>query len=294
MISEWSKRKDKLENNFCNIILLYCLKWTKKLAELTLLRYNDDYIYTKFQKKLASIVNWSGEKRENEFDKFVNWSIKKFNINNEELRRIFINIIMLSIQIILNEELTNKKCSQLNFSPQLLDIKDFFYLCIKNVTKYYYLNPEKIYDTKNDTGISNDIIKKQLTNFIPFKNIFDKIQNDKSKNNKSEYTTSNNSEEKSYNKFIKNKEDDKTILSNIDNEDDDILSYVESLSFSERELILNKYNNDIESDNDANVKHITLPKSYNYKNRLNNYKTNGAKIIKNINDPDEKFFSDSD
>lgn len=283
MILEWTKKKERLENNFSNMILLYCLKWTKKLAHLTLIQYNNDYVYTKFQKKLASVVNWSGEKRDSEFNKFVNWSIKKFNINKDELRRIFINIIVLSIQIILNEELTSKKCSELNFSPQLLDIRELFYTSIKNVTKYYYLNPRKIYETKNDHDISNSIIKKQISNFIPFKNIFNKIQNSPQVSRESK------SQSSSDNKFVKEKFLDDT---NNDTEydiEDDVLSYADSLSFSNHEIRLKDYS-DVQTDED-NIKHITLPK---ISNRYLNYKKDKMtnKDIKNINDPDEKFFSD--
>lgn len=287
MITAWTKSKDKLENNFSNIILVYCLKWTKKLALETLIKYENDYIYIKFQKKLASIANWSGDKINREYKKFVKWCERKFNLNDKDLHDIFVKIITLSIQIMLNEELTNDKCAKINFSPCLLNLQEFFYICIKNISKYYYVNPEKIFDAKIDKSISNNIIKKQITNYIPFKNIFTKIENIKNNQDGGNDNTtetvisnfSNNDEVVKKNKFLNNM-----------NSDNDKLTFVQSISIDDNEIRMDKFSDE---DDEKNIKHITLPKisGNNYKLYTNTNKKN-IQNMQNINDPEEKFFSD--
>lgn len=287
MITTWTKSKDKLENNFSNIILVYCLKWTKKLALETLIKYENDYIYIKFQKKLASIANWPGDKINREYKKFVKWCERKFNLNDKDLHDIFVKIITLSIQIMLNEELSNDKCAKINFSPYLLNLQEFFYICIKNISKYYYTHPEKIFDAKIDKSISNNIIKKQITNYIPFKNIFTKIENIKNNqdggdNNTTETVISNfsyNDEVVKKNKFLNNMDSD-----------NDKLTFVQSISIDDNEIRMDKFSDD---DDEKNIKHITLPKisGNNYKLYMNTNKKN-TQNIQNINDPEEKFFSD--
>lgn len=286
MISDWTTTKNKLENNFSNIILVYCLKWSKKLALMTLLKYNDDYIYTKFQKKLGSVVTWSGEKRNVEYKKFTDWCDKKFDINDKDLRDIFVKIIILSIQIMLNEELTNEKCAKINFSPYLLNLEEFFYICLKNITKYYYYNPDKIYQTKNDNNISNNIIKKQIANYIPFKNIFEKIRY-----NKSDSNTTVISEISSLDHY-KEHDDNKEYNYDKDNKNQDELTYIDSISFDEKEI--QRHINTNDEEDEENIKHITLPKisNYNYNKNKFNKDNNRKNINININDPDEKFFSD--
>lgn len=303
MISNWTKSKQSLENNFSNIILVYCLKWTKKLAQINLFKYEDDYIYTRFQKKLGSIAKWSGEKRERECKKFIDWTNRKFEFNEEDLNNIFMKIVILSVQIMINKELNDETCAKINFSPHLLNLREFFYICLKTISKYYFKYPERIYDTKDDSDMSNQIIKRQLVNYIPFKSIFDIVNNKcifDTGNDKNE--SSNKSSSKSSSCFSEKNTtdtDDSTEHYNYNNKnfntnEDEELSYIDSISLEDK---LQRYYNHLDktdsSEDEVNIKHITLPKMTNNQKTKNisKYKYESSSI-KNINNPDEKFFSD--
>lgn len=318
MISTWTKSKQSLENNFSNIILVYCLKWTKKLAQTTLFKYENDYIYTRFQKKLGSIAKWSGEKREREYKKFIEWTNRKFEFDEEDLNIIFMKIIILSVQIMINKELNDENCAKINFSPQLLNLREFFYICLKTISKYYFKYPERIYDTKDDSDMSNDIIKRQLVNYIPFKSIFDIVNDNNNKfdivnvncNNK----TNENLDEKIDDKSLSHSSNNKSFTTKSEstqdhddsntNKDDDSeefnntneLSYIDSISLENK--LQKYYNNHVDktdntSEDEVNIKHITLPKMTNNQKTKNisKYKYESSNT-KNINNPDEKFFSD--
>lgn len=163
----------------------------EKLEE-EIIYYTFSYIYKyikhigKKDDELIEISKWNTERKEKEFDKFNEWIIKKYKLDN-----VFTNYIDSYIYSKLLIQF-NKKTAY-NYVKQL-NVKDitisFYYKCLRRIAKFYYEEDDK--ESVKDNIYK--IIKKTLTNILSLNNIINLLyihNNDSDNSSLVSYTYSN-------------------------------------------------------------------------------------------------------
>ena len=100
--------RKEYEDKLYTIIYKYQIKYIYYIFEK---QYDDDKqinrlnsLYRHFQKRLLKIADWSSDKLHKEYKKFLEWSKRKYNIQEEELQQILNNIITLFVKIMINKK----------------------------------------------------------------------------------------------------------------------------------------------------------------------------------------------
>lgn len=256
----------KIKNKYeTKLVAIFCKYYISFLKE----------IYTKslreFQEKLFKIPNWSDEKLHKEFKYFLNYTNKKYNLDEDELSKILdiIFSLYLDIDSFKSIEITVPKT------------QSFWYNCLKKIAKYFYENPTLIKQDELDKNIFTTIIKHTIQKYIPFNTLINPIK----------YTTDKydfeNEWTKSQSKSSKSSKSNKSNY-NGKNENQNSLTHISSDKFeneyyhSEEEKIENKP----EQSASNQEKQIKLPK-YMF-SKKHNY--NQAKLKKN-DEINEHFFN---
>jgi hypothetical protein len=126
----------------------------------------DKYIKSlrEFQENLLKIPKWSGERISNEFQYFLKYVKKTFNLNENELSKILNIIFKLYINI--------------SIEINIPKIEVFWYKCLKRIAKFFYENPKLIKYEAESTHVKENIgiiIKNTIQRFVPFKNIMNSV-----------------------------------------------------------------------------------------------------------------------
>ena len=159
--------RKEYEDKLYTIIYKYQIKYIYYVFEK---QYDDDKqinrlnsLYRHFQKRLLKIADWSSDKLHKEYKKFLEWSKRKYNIQEEELQQILNNIITLFVKIMINKK--NIIIEGLLDSYTFPKFKYFFYKCLKRISRHYYENPKSLtIDDKNE--IINSIYKTTILELI--------------------------------------------------------------------------------------------------------------------------------
>lgn len=161
------KRKN-LEDKLYTIVYKYQIKYIYYLFEK---QYDDNKqsrqfknLYSKFQKRLLRIAEWSNsdEILDKEYNKFLQWCKKKYDLSENELQQILTTIIKLFVKIMINKSniIVDGILEQHTFPK----FKHFFYKCLKNISRKYYENPKMITMVKNE--IDDKMSKYDLLKII--------------------------------------------------------------------------------------------------------------------------------
>lgn len=216
-----------------------------------------------FQKQLFKIPSWSEEKINKELKNFIKYTVRKFDLTEEDLTKILNMIFGLYIKTITNL-----------FDPievRVPKFNVFWYKCLKRIAKFLYENPILI-KTKNDNdkislGI-DESIKYTIQKFIPFKEIINVKHHSIDKYNFDEKYSSheeNHDFQRNQDNLQIHKIDDDNKLKYIGSDEFDNEYYHSNSEKEEDELIKNKNEND--------EKQIKIPKFlFNKKKNYNNYK----------------------
>lgn len=286
-IKDLIETKKTYQHKLTEILKKYYIKYIQKLYENTVkLR--------PFQEKLLKIPNWSHDKIEKEYNKFLTFASDKYDLTEEEITKILHIVYGLNIKIMVSiyDEI------EVN-APKLLK---FWYNSLKRIGKYYYEHP-KIMLSENDFKKTKTQIEESINytlhKFIPLKEII----NSKNKQDQDAYNFDNGLGDTldTTDESLSKKNHSENLLrvtleseSDTDNDSHD-LKYISSNEF-ENEYYLsdkeNKDNKDKSKKEKSEEKHIKLPK-YLFPNKANKYKNN--KLIKTQqakNELDEHFFDD--
>ena len=285
--------RKEYEDKLYTIIYKYQIKYIYYIFEK---QYDDDKqinrlnsLYRHFQKRLLKIADWSSDKLHKEYKKFLEWSNRKYNIQEEELQQILNNIITLFVKIMINKK--NIIIEGLLDSYTFPKFKYFFYKCLKRISRHYYENPKSLtIDDKNEILNSIykttilELIRSVVYNMLPMKQVMtileykDLINEDESDENKIvieyDFNDINSSESSNSNpKVIIEKQLSECSLKYVSSDDFD-KEYCKSESEKEIEQL------DQEEDL---VKHVKIQKTNRKPMQFNK---------KNRNDLEEYFFDE--
>jgi hypothetical protein len=278
-IQDLIETKKDYQNKLTEVLRKYYMRFIEKMYEKSL---------REFQEKLFRIPDWSSDKIEKEYNKFLKFIEDKYDLSEDDFTKT------LHIVYGLNIKIMTSICTDLEVNaPKLIK---FWYKCLKRVAKYYYEHP-KVMLSDNDfrkTKIQiEECINYTLQKFIPLKEI---IHANK-KPPQDTYNFDNglgDTEESQINKHH-NDDSEKQLEVNLESEtDSNGLKYLSSNEF-ENEYYISDKDNDKEEDKvkeKSEEKHIKLPK-YLFPNKKQNYKNaklKGAQQGKN--ELDENFFDD--
>lgn len=285
--------RKEYEDKLYAIIYKYQIKYIYYVFEK---QYDDDKqinklnsLYRHFQKRLLKIADWSSDKLNKEYKKFLEWSKRKYDLQEEELQKILDTIITLFVKIMINKK--NIIVEGILESYTFPKLKYFFYKCLKRISRYYYENPKSLKIDENNEILNSvykktilDLIGSVVYNMLPMKQIMsileykDLINEEKSENDNIfvEYDFNNtNTSESSQNsnpKVIIEKQLSECSLQYVSSDDFD-KDYCKSES--EQEIQKQDQEEDL-------VKHVKIPK-------INKHKPMNLNK-KNRDDLEEYFF----
>jgi hypothetical protein len=264
--------RKEYEDKLYTIIYKYQIKYIYYIFEN---QYDDDKqigtlnsLYRHFQKRLLKIADWSSNKLNREYEKFLDWCKRKYNLHEQELQQILNTIITLFVRVMINKK--NIIIEGLLESYTFPNFKYFFYKCLKRISRHYYENPKNLSIDENNDILNTtykktilDLIGSVVYNMLPMKQIMsileykDLINEDKSENENIfvQYDFNNTkTSESSHNsnpKVVIEKQLSECSLKYISSDDFD-----KEYCKSESEQEIQQQN----EDDDDLVKHVKIPK----------------------------------
>lgn len=278
----------KLRLKFYDILTKYIYKYMKKTFEKEKESHNSSdtkpKLYPDFQRVLLKIG--SSKTLEKEYSKFLKWSRKKNDIEENELQKMLNDIIKLTTEIMVNKP--SIYVESLLFNYKFPTLQQFFSKSLKKIARIIYEQPKSLYTIK--TSKLTDQIENVLNIFLPSKQIesvleFIEKDTDKSVKVKYDFDNQSNQSSKSSISLRKNSSDHDLIVDKINSEPS--LHYVSS-----NDLNQDYYNSDDDENKipvknlnieDDGVKHINIPKI-----KKSQYYFNKPKI----NEINEYFFNE--
>ena len=155
------EHKQKIETQFYEILSKYIYKYINHIFKKEYIDHkelrNMPYLYPDFQKKLLKISKWSNYTIDKEYYKFLKWCEKKYETDEHKLQEMLNEIIILTIQIMIHKpSLYVEKLIEHSFP----DMKDFYYKCLKRLTRTFYENP------KSTRSITLSELKDQIKTIV--------------------------------------------------------------------------------------------------------------------------------
>jgi hypothetical protein len=242
--------RDKYHQQLVDIFKKYYIKFIKRLYDTSL---------REFQKKLLKCADWSDDKLDKEYEKFLKFVSNNYDLNEEELTKILHIVHGLNIKII------TAICEDIEINaPKLIK---FWYKCLKRVCKYFYEHPKTILsetDFKRCKIQIEESINWCLQKFIPLK----EIMNAKRKKNSDKYNFNNglddteslvHSRDKNSPSKKSIKEDTKFKVTLESDSNIDGLRYISSEEFENEYYISDKEISNIDDKEISHEKHIKVP-----------------------------------
>jgi hypothetical protein len=167
--------RKRLENQERLVKLMdeYTRKYIKKILNYVEDTYSSD-VLKEFQKILAEIAKWNDTKKDKEYNKFLKWSLKKYNMDESSLQDILDNIILYSVKLIVNKYDINTLMKLIEYNN--IELLDFVYKCIKRIARHYYDNPNEIKMRERNDEKTKDMITLIIYKCIPIDKIVKLIE----------------------------------------------------------------------------------------------------------------------
>jgi len=276
-VQELIDMKKEHQSKLIDVLKKYYMRFVEKLFEKSL---------RKFQEKLLDISNWSDEKINKEYNKFLIFVEDKYELHEDDIEKLLYTVYVLNIKImtLMYDEI------DINV-PKL---KKFWYKLFKRIAKFYYEHPKVVLSNnefKNTKTNIAECINHTLQQFIPLKEIMHVKQKTQDKYNFDDGlgNTSHNISEEGYDNSTHSFSDKTESTSESNSNNSEHLKYISSQEFDNEYYMSDeehKNNNKIEKSEE---KHIKMPKYiFPHKKRKNVPLTN--KPAKN--EIDEHFFDD--
>lgn len=168
--------KIKLYDYLVKFIYKYLKHCFEKQVELHSTSETRPKLYPDFQRVLLKIPKWSSNRLDSEYYKFLKW-IKKRNESRsrndtapqdiKQLEAILKTIIKISTEIIVNK--SNVYVDALLQDYKFPSLQQFFYKCLKRISRIIYENPKSLYTIKTELLIEQ--IDNVLNSILPSKEI---------------------------------------------------------------------------------------------------------------------------
>lgn len=277
-IQDLIETKKDYQHKLIEILKKYYMRFIEKLYEKSL---------REFQEKLLKIPDWSHEKLEKEYQKFLTFIHDKYDLSEEDLTKT------LHIVYGLNIKIMTALCTDLEINaPKLIK---FWYKSLKRVAKYYYEHPKVMlseYDFKKTKIQIEEAINYTLQKFIPLKDIIN--ANKKPPQDKYNFDNGIGDTEESNNDDLKHHSEKQLEVTLESESASNDLKYLSSEEFENEYYISDKEDKDKDNKvalkEKSEEKHIKMPK-YLFPNKKHHknakLKGNPAK-----NELDENFFDD--
>lgn len=249
VINDLIMTRDKYQQQLFDIFKKYYMKFIKRLYDKSL---------REFQKKLLKCADWSDDKLDKEYEKFLKFVSNNYDLNEEELTKILHIVHGLNIKII------TAICEDLEINaPKLIK---FWYKCLKRVCKYFYEHPKTLLsetDFKRCKIQIEESINWCLQKFIPLK----EIMNAKSRKHSDKYNFNNGVDDtesrihsRDTKSISKNSIKDTKFKVTLESDSNmDGLRYISSEEFENEYYISDKEMKDIDDKEVSDEKQIKVP-----------------------------------
>lgn len=142
-MDEIADQKKELGDSLCDLLESYMKKYIKKL-------YEKCSSYKELQGHLTKVAHWEKHKKLHEYKKFIKWSERKKNIDDNEFNKMCVTYFLLCIKILLQNNVpdnTHAHSTQYNV----------FYNCMRSVCKHLYNDPTSIHNPDVHACISKSL-----------------------------------------------------------------------------------------------------------------------------------------
>lgn len=273
-IQDLIETKKNYQSKLIEALKKYYMKFIERLYEKSL---------REFQEKLFKIPNWSNEKLDKEYDKFLKFIDEKYDLGEEEFTKI------LHIVYGLNIKIMTSICNNVEVNAPKL--KKFWYKCLKRVAKYYYEHPKVMLsesDFKKTKIQVEESINNILQKFIPLKEIINANKNPP----QDKYNFDNGLGDTDNSSPIYNDSKNQLEVTLESETESNGLKYLSSDDFANEYYVSDKEDNIKKVNEKSEEKHIKLPK-YVFPNKKHYKNAKGFKNTQQVkNELDENFFDD--
>jgi|688.fasta_scaffold260193_1 hypothetical protein len=270
-IQDLIETKKNYQNNLIEVLKKYYMKFIERTYQKSL---------REFQEKLFKIPNWSDEKLDKEYSKFLKFIHEKYDLDEDEFTKI------LNIVYCLNIKIMTSICHNLEVnSPKL---KKFWYRCLKHIAKYYYEHPKVMLlesDFKKTKIQVEESINNILQKFIPLNEIINATKNPP----QDKYNFDNGLGDTDNSSPIYNDSKPQLEVTLASETESNDLKYLLSNEFDNEYYVSDKEDNVKKGNEKSDEKHIKLPK-YVFPNKKLYKNSKGFKH--KYNELDENFFDD--
>lgn len=251
-LTELISSKRELQKKLIDIISNFISKYIIKLHA----HAQDQKSPTKtFQQSLVDIAIWTDDDIVHQYKKFIKWSSRKYNTNEDDMQHDLHMIISMLVRMMLykydyESVLTGYTMPSLQY---------FFYKSMTRVARYYYENPSLASQPGIETKVS-DLVCSTLNKALPLKDIFkyiETIQDDTSANIPYDFQkeTTSHDDSQQDNKvplIVEKKEID-------DNNDDKDLKYVSSEELYKEYYMSENDEPNTKPNGEPEERHIQVP-----------------------------------
>jgi hypothetical protein len=273
-IQDLIETKKNYQSKLIEALKKYYMKFIERLYEKSL---------REFQEKLFKIPNWSDEKLDKEYNKFLKFIDEKYDLDEEEFTKI------LHIVYGLNIKIMTSICNNLEVNAPKL--KKFWYKCLKRVAKYYYEHPKVMLlesDFKKTKIQVEESINNILQKFIPLKEIINANKNPP----QDKYNFDNGLGDTDNSSPVYNDSKNQLEVTLESETESNGLKYLSSEEFDNEYYVSDKEDNVKKANEKSEEKHIKLPK-YVFPNKKHYKNAKGFKNTQQVkNELDENFFDD--
>jgi hypothetical protein len=160
--------KDKLQIHKTQLIHVF----SKYFIKLMNFKRNSSESTKDFQSSLLKIPNWSDERKEKEYNNFLKYVSKKYQLDHYRLLKTFNQIFILYAKILLY---LFQHSSTKDFQINVPDLSAFWYKCLKYVAKYFYEHPKMTHTNVIENHLHH-IIELLLQKYIPISQIINETE----------------------------------------------------------------------------------------------------------------------
>lgn len=156
-IQQFINSKKEYQSKLTKILKKYFIKFLSNSFDKSL---------RDFQKILLKIPEWSDEKLNKEFNKFIKFTVNRYDLSEEDLLKTLTMLIGLNVKIMatISDDIEVK----------VPKFKDFWYKCLKKIGKYYYEHPRVMLsdvDFEKTHSYMDEVINTIILKYIPLKEI---------------------------------------------------------------------------------------------------------------------------
>jgi hypothetical protein len=123
---------------------------------------NDKRALRSFQKRLVKVTEWTSQKQDEEYGRFLRWSDKRYHLSESDLTEIFGSIFYNTVKIMFSSYSDTDGELFSDILEDVCSMRTVFLKSLKRVARFYYDNPQLYFEHPNLKTIIYNVIHNCL------------------------------------------------------------------------------------------------------------------------------------